>query len=310
MKIRDLKYGEKVSEPGLYRMPLLAYHDQCCIGPSISSTGLRTIDLETPAHYFATSRLNPLFDAEEAERESDDKKHFRIGRAAHLLLLEPELFSAQVVTRPDSFDSWRTKEAKRWRADQLLAGKTVLEPSDLKAVRGCASSMRNDPLYREGILDGEVEISIIWQDRATGVWLKARPDAIPKNAKMLSDLKILSDASPIAVERAVKQLGYDMQMALGGVGMHEVLDMEIEDYALVACEPKNPHAVHVATLDPELVHWARRRLRRAVNTFAHCIESGEWPGYDEFHGRPVRLTNWERERFEADDLAGRMPKSF
>ena len=59
MEIRKIAYGEKVTEPGIYDMPINWYHDDCCDGPSVSSSGLRTIELESPEHYWAHHPANP-----------------------------------------------------------------------------------------------------------------------------------------------------------------------------------------------------------------------------------------------------------
>jgi len=53
-----------------------------------------------------------------------------LGTALHTLLLEPERFADQFV--PAEYTSFRSKEAKAWKAEVEAAGKTVLatEPGD------------------------------------------------------------------------------------------------------------------------------------------------------------------------------------
>lgn len=308
MKIQKIKHGQKITEPGIYDMPISWYHDDCCDGPSISSSGLRTIETKTPAHYWADSPLNKDRIDEE---DSAEKKHFRLGRAAHLLLLEPEKFREIVVTRPAQFDSWRTNAAKEWRARAVnIEGKTVLDGDEFLAVTGIASALRGHALHRDGVLDGDIELSIIWKDQKTGVWLKARPDAIPASANVLADFKTTTDASPLAAYRSVRDFGYDMQLALGGIGMQTVLGRRMTDYVIIFVEVKRPHAILVAPIDSERIGWARLRLRRAVNTFAECLKANRWPSYEAFDGEHVMIADYEKAQIDRDKAAKTLPTEF
>lgn len=306
--IRQITHGQKITEPGVYDMPMAWYHADCCDGPSISSTGLRKIDLETPLHYWTESPLNP--ERKISDADNVEAKHFRIGRAAHLLALEPAEFRKQIVGRPPAFDSWRTDASKKWRANEILAGKTVLDPPEMEQVRGVAERLKQHPLYKEGLFEGHIEKAIIWKDQKTGVWLKSRPDAIPFSAKMLVDLKVQADSSPKATANAVKSFGYDMQLALGGIGLKAVLEMEIEDYVLCAAEVKEPHAIHVATIPQEMIGFARRRIRRSLNTFATCLRLKQWPAWDAYDGKPVGLSKWEHETLELEVKSGSLKEEF
>ena len=87
--------GKQISTPGLYAdIPIAVYHSDCCIGPSISSSGLRTIFYYSPQHYWAQSYLNPQ------RKEEDPTKALIFGRAAHHLLLGEKEFHKHFAIRP------------------------------------------------------------------------------------------------------------------------------------------------------------------------------------------------------------------
>lgn len=306
--IRTIGYGEKITEPGVYRMPMGWYHADCCAGPSISSSGLRKIELDCPAEYWDTSPYNP--DRDESAEDGVEAAYFRIGRAAHTLFLEPETFAGLFTTRPAIFKDWRTNEAKKWRADQTKSGLTVMDPHDMLKVHGVAKALREHPLTRDGFFDGELECSIIWQDRKTGVWLKSRPDSLPRSARILGDLKVLASAHPKSVRRAIRDHGYDMQLALGGIGLAAVLKMQVEDYALFAVSASRPHGTFVQPMSNDAIHWARLRLRRAVDTFARCLNEGRWPSYEDRDGEEWSYETRQVERFEKERKAGLLPKEW
>lgn len=290
-----------IGRAGIYAgVPMDAYHADLCIGPSISSSGLRTIEAKTPLHYFAGSYLNPDREPEEA------KGHFAFGRAAHTLLLGERGFREQYAVRPEQWKDWRTAASQGWRKDQQEDGKTVLIPSQLMAIRGIAKSLEAHPLVSSGILHGLVEHTIVCQDKPTGVWLKIRPDVVPMADGVLVDMKTTTDASPDAVKRAVLNHGYPMQGALGTIVMQEALGVKVTDFVLVFVEKDAPHAVAVTAIDNEWIYWARRQVRRAIDTFARCVETGEWPGYDV--EATTSMPTWLRSRFEEDAKHGLIPE--
>lgn len=307
-EIRKVKHGEKITEPGIYDMPMSWYHADCCAGPSISSSGLRTIVLKTPLHYWDESYLNPHRPVD--DQDETESVFLRIGRAGHTLLLEPELFRSQFVTRDPRFTSWMTKESKKWRLEQQLEGFTVMDPPEMLRVQGVANALRNHPLYARGLLDGDIERSLIWQDPATGVWLKARPDVIPEGSNIWADLKVVSSADARAVEKKVFGFGYDMQMALGEIGMQVLLGRSIEEFVVVCIESSRPHGIRIAPIALEEIKRARSLLRAGLTTFVECLEAGYWPSYDAQEGEYVRRPEWAAKRIDADIERGLLPKEF
>lgn len=304
MDIKRIEQGEIITEPGIYDMPLGWYHSDCCDGPSVSSTGLRRIALKSPLHFWDTSYLNP-----ERAPDSDDElegEHFRLGRAAHYRMLEPALFKANVAVRPERFDSWRTGAAKLWLADAQADGKTVLTPPDMVRVDGIAKALSEHPWHSGGILGGAVETSLVTRDSKTGIWIKSRPDSMPIDGA-ITDLKCVRDASPRAVSKAIRDLGYDLQFALAGACWFNLTGETLDQFWLVAVESSRPHAIHVASLSTASTYWARIRLRQALDTMAACLKSGDWPSYGA-DGLEHQPAPYEAERWEAEQKSGLLPK--
>jgi len=263
----------KISEPGVYALPIEVYHGQPTVGPSISSSGLRTIWNQSPAHYYVDSALNPK------RAPQPDRPAFALGRLAHKLLLEgSDGLADEFVTRPEQWSDWRTKAAQEWRDGKIAAGKTVITDADLAAVTGMAESLARHPLVEAGILDGFVERSLIWKDAKTSVWLKSRPDVVPRASGLFSDLKTTNSVADSDLERSLSDYGYHMQAALVGMASEAVLGRPMEEFALVWVEKAPPHCVRVTVLTGEDLDRGRQQLRRAIDQFAECVATGEWPG--------------------------------
>lgn len=293
--------GKKITEPCIVTdMPITTYHGDCTDGPGISSSGLRKIDSRSPAHYWATSYLNP-------QREPEEQKDaFDFGRAAHVLLLGESGFKQQFAIRPDVWTDWKKREAQDWKREQIAAGKAVLTPENVEAIKGIAASLAREPLIKAGLLQGDVERSLFWKDKKTGVWLKARPDVLPSSDGVAVDLKTCTDASPEKIQSAVMDYGYGMQGAVIGKGMKEVLGVEMTAFVLVWVEKTPPYAVNISPVDIEWIDWSGRQVRRAIDTFARCLERNEWPAYKS--EITTSMPQWLRNRLEEEVRGGLLPE--
>lgn len=299
-KLLTLAEGEKIAESGVWLIDIERYHSSCCVGPSISSSGLRTIESKTPAHYYATSYLNPNREPDEGSRALD------FGKAAHTLLLGESGFREHFAIRPDEWSDWRTNAVKAWRDEQQQAGRTVLVPEDMETIRGMSRALSAHPLIQSGILQGDIERSLIWQDKDTGVWLKSRPDVLPVSDGVVVDLKTCAEASPEAVQRSILNHGYALQGALTGRALKRVLGIDMTAFVLVFVEKAAPYAVSVVEIDQDWIGFAGRQVQRAIDRFARCVETGHWPAYED--ERVVMMPEWLRRRMEADAEVGMLPQ--
>lgn len=300
VEVRTLAPGAKVTQAGIYAgISLERYHGAITDGPGISSSGLRLIDSRSPAHYYATSYLNPNRLPEE------QKEEFNVGKAAHTLLLGEAGFRKQYAVRPDDWSDWRTNAAKAWREEAIAAGRVVLVPEHIEAIKGIRDNLAREPAIKNGLLAGQVERSLFWKDGPTGVWLKSRPDVIPESDGIVVDLKTTTDASPDKVRRAIADRGYAMQGALIRAGMKAALGVEMSDFVLVWVEKTPPYAVNITIVDPEWIEWGSRQLRRAVDTFARCVAANEWPAYPS--DSTISMPEYLRKSFEAQERYGLIP---
>lgn len=292
--------GEPISEPGLYSgIPLDDYHKQLTITTSISSGGLRKIFSKSPAHYFDTSYLNP------DPAEQDDTEALILGRAAHHLLLGEAKFGHQFCIRPDDLNGkpWHGNrtDCREWVAARKAENLTVLKGEQVEKIRGMSRSLAAHPLIRAGALNGLIEHSLIWLDEETGIWLKARPDAIPTDSADYGDLKSATDVTDEGINRAIFEHGYNMQGGLIGMGSREVLGLQMENFSLIFAESKRPHCTRVKTLKPADLELGERQIRAALRQFADCLDRGVWPGPggEQSDADYAEIPEWGRKRIEA-----------
>lgn len=261
-----------ITENGVYDIDIEAYHNdpRLCDGPSVSSSALRTILSETPAHYWAYSPLNPTRFPDESTKALD------IGKAAHCLTLgEPE-FAKYFVVSP--FDDFRKAEARAWRDEET---RTILKAHEFEEVQILAAVQKRSAQCMRAFEDGDAEKSLIWKDKETGIWLRSRPDWLPRDPgkRFTTEFKTALTIEPNKMSNAAFSYGYHMQVAMIVDGIREVLGVDPIGVALVCQEKAPPYLVELRLFTPEQIEDGRQMYRHALQLFAKCLKENHWPGY-------------------------------
>lgn len=296
-----IEESQKIREPGCFDLDIADYHSQICEGFSVSSSGLRLLEDRSPLHFWAE-----YVDPDRSEPEQ--KTHFNLGSAVHTLFLGESGFYEKFAVRPDEFKDWRTKASKEWKADMEEQGKSVLIASELEKIEAMARMLAREPMIRDhGLLSGHIERSLIWQDRETGIWLKARPDVIPPIEKTIVDLKTIgTSASDEDCQRAIGSHGYHMQLALVNMGMEAIFGRTIEEFILLFVETSKPHAYNIKPVDDRAIYFGECQIRRALRTLADCLERDHWPTYAG-NGNHAYLPGWTQKTLEQELEGGLLP---
>jgi hypothetical protein len=255
--------------PGIYTMTREAYHADPCGPPSLTSSTIKRLCLDSPAHAWAEHpRLNPAAEHEEAE-------HLDVGTAAHALLLEGRNAVA-IVDAPD----WRTKAAKEARDAARAAGQIPLLSKTWDEVLAMVAATRAQLAdHKDGgaamFTNGEPEQTIVW--REDDIWCRARLDWLRPGA--IDDFKTTSaSANPDAWTRSMFFTGVDMQAAWYLRGL-KALTGEDVIFRFAVQETYPPYALSVIGLGPDALLLAEKKLLYALELWRDCLASGRWPGY-------------------------------
>lgn len=237
---------------------------------SLSVSGAKTI-LKTPA-LFKWQQDHP--------RHSDA---FDIGSAAHALVL-----GVGAPIAPLDFDSWRTKAAQEARDEARANGMTPLLAADYARVKAMADKLSEHPLATRLLSEGEAEVSAYCEDKATGVMRRGRFDFLADG--WITDYKTTVDAAPFAFASSAAKFDYAMQAAWY-LDLARDLGREVDGFIFIVQAKEAPYEVTVCELDWASEELGRRRNRRALDTYAKCVTSGNWPGYgDDLH--TISLPRW------------------
>lgn len=283
-----------ITHPGAYEgIDNEVYHRvEICDGPSISSTGLKTIETKSPLHYWHDSPLNP------DRPEPEQKRHFNVGKAVHDLILLGDLFPKNYFILPDGYDGRLKKwqDARDERAAAEESGVPVLFHGEGQMVEAIAEVVAKDDLASLLLRSGTPEMTVAARDPQTGVWMRCRPDVLPDTTEIIPDIKTTLNAHPAAFEKQATQLGYFQSAAFYLDVIAEVFGEAAAKrrFLLIAAEKNPPYPVQIYQLDDEAIQGGRMINRRALNIFADCLKTGNWWAYTRPDQSPIQSLSMTR----------------
>lgn len=289
-----------ITTPGIYPdISIERYHgEEICDGPSISSSGLKLVDV-CPRKYWFQSPLNPNRPERKASRA------LNMGKAIHDVLEKGHLGPDFHIV-PDGFSPHHHKKWAEHMADYHAAvdrGAIVIQQSEADTATVMIEELRRHELADALFSNGVAEATLAWKDKETGVWLRVRPDWLPSARRYIPDYKSCLDASPAAFSRAVDSYDYYCSAALYLEGIWEIFGEKPHSFIFVAQEKAPPHIVQLYQLDEGARSWGAAQNRRAIRKFADCLAADKWPGY----GQPVELIDlpvWRQRDLIAQAEAG------
>lgn len=125
---------------------------------------------------------------------------------------------------------------------------------------------------------GKAELSVYWNDPATGVLCRCRPDWWRED-DVLVDLKTCEDASPEGFAKSMANWRYDVQAPFYLDGVRLATGRKPRGFVFVAVEKKPPFAVGVYVLDSESLELGRAQYVADLRAYAECLRTDTWPGY-------------------------------
>lgn len=265
--------------PGLHQgVPDDVYHARKLY--VVNKTGIDRVN-QSPAHFKVwveggVVRESPALD---------------FGQAFHCATLEPAVFAERYAVEPD-FGDCRYKDNKTardtWRAKNAFKRSLSGEHSD--AITAMAASVRAHPIAGKLLVGGVPELTVLWNDEATGLPCKSRADYYVADKQLVVDLKTTLDASEREFKRSVVSYRYHVQDALYRSGFAAV-GAPIQHFIFVAVEKTPPYAVAVYALDADAVAAGFAAARKNINTLSDCVRFDRWPSYSD-HIVTLELPKW------------------
>lgn len=284
--------------------------------PALSGTGVAAL-LESPADWL-WRQSNPM----------STTPAMMFGTLVHALTLSnyeeaedpyaftPVVVDPGVVVAP--FDSFRTAEARAWKAEQEDAGlepvsrsayQTLVEKAEDK--NHALQAKKDDAHARAWVLANAVHdhdvagrmlsepgrAEVVVSGQYDGADLKGRIDWLPDDGPIV-DLKTARALGLRAMSTALDSFGYATQLAHYGL-----LADRLERPYIIAVRNEQRPAVAVYRLGQSTWDAALRATERAWGIYATCMRTGEWPDPHTNRILDVEAPRWTIDRLNGTDLA-------
>lgn len=192
-----------------------------------------------------------------------------IGSATHKLILEPKTFHHEFVV----WDGRRAGKEYNAFKDRNYA-KDILTREEFNQIQAMRDAVFACPEAALLLSGGEAETSVFWRDPDTGVLCRARADyfKISNGKRIVIDVKTCKSAEPQQFAKDLVNMGYPIQQ-----GMY-VDGFQADSFGFIAVE-KETNTVQVYVLNAEFYEGAHVEYRKALDTWAKCLNNNEWPTY-------------------------------
>jgi exodeoxyribonuclease VIII len=226
---------------------------------------------KSPAHYLH-HQANP----------DPDTNARKLGRCAHMAVLEPVRFSLDVAvwTGGRRYGREWDEFCERNAGLELITG---VERAHCDALQKAARASLMAAPYLSG---GHAEVSVLWThdvgpevgEKERRVAMKGRIDFLTAGA--IVDLKTTKDASPEGFGREVWRYHHHTQGALYSDAVFALTGKRLP-VVFVAIETEPPHVVQPYLLADIHIEAGREEYRTLLGRLALCRAEGRWPGYRE-----------------------------
>lgn len=277
-----------VFDEGVHQdVPERVYHADCAPEPSLSSTIAKVIiNRSARAAAWKHPRLRPASAPPAPPEEYDAKRAF--GTVVHKMVLG----RGKDVVSIDAAD-FKSGAAKAARDAALADGAVPIIAAKLADAEIIAGELRE----RVDYADCPTELVLVWRDKATDgtpVWCRAMLDALDIEGPRIDDLKLTQgELSEVFVARQIASMSYDLSAAFYRRGLAHLqprLTGRIKN-RLVFGEARESFDVFAVDLKESDLHVADRKVQSAIDTFARCLATGDWPGVAP-QPRAVALPPW------------------
>lgn len=274
--------------PGLHRnVPGSHYHADHGV-----SNGMLAAMAKSPAHCYGLY-LDPARPARMATAAMG------LGTLTHCAILEPDTVAQRYVVKPPGMN-FATKEGKAWR-DAQTPGVSIVSFDDMQAAKLMGDAVRKVPVLAKLFGSGVAETSVFWDDAATGLRCRARPDWLhftSSRSAVAVDLKTIDDLTPEKVARAIAGYGYHRQQAHYSNGIRAV-GVNLEEFVFAFVSSSYPHIAVAYVLDDESREQGHEEVADLLGKFNDCQRANFWPGFGSGY-QEIGLPAWAKRSAEVE----------
>ncbi len=238
-------------------------------------------DIFAPESYLSKSVLwelnsSSLFKWRFHPREFSPTPAMQWGSLVDCLTTTPELVEEEIRISP--FLSYRTKEAKEWRDEQLAVGKTIITQQQFDEGVKASEMLMQTNVQSAEIFDNSLKQVIIGA-KISGVQFKGLVDLAPVGKDYLVDLKTTGmDFTLEGFSKAFANFGYHVQAGLYLALWNSTHPEDTRQrFKIVWQSSQPPYEVCVTELHRDEIAAGLKTALRLLGKLKHAAQEDHWP---------------------------------
>ena len=237
--------------------------------PATFAPGIYDIGIEdylNEREHVSSSMLKRVLESPEALQRYLARRHesapvLDFGTAVHCALLEPERFKAEYLALPvQRADLFHAADLALIEAERREVH--FITEVQMQAVYSIRNQVRQMPEVMALLESGLAERSLFWQDEATGIRCKIRPDLLVL-PHLILELKTTFNPSLAVFQRTALMQRYHLSAAMYLDGVRQVTGHTVNYMYLVAGRHA-PHEVLTFVPGEAMLREGERLYRRAL----------------------------------------------
>lgn len=269
----EVKKLHEINAKGTLKGIVNVSNDVYHAGPGISNSGLSLIG-RSPLHYY---------DRYLSGRPQYKTEAMIKGTIIHDALLEPTIFKNKYVPKAQVSDAdERTKKYKDAYANFILdnPGVEIVKDDFYNHVKELSDVVWTNKSFAEAVSNGKSEVSYYHKDEKTGVLCRCRADWV-RDDYLITDIKTTDDARKDSFIRKIIDYRYHVQAAFYIDIIQKTMGLKEEPrWCFAVIERKPPFAMKFYFPPDEMIDDGRMLYKKDLATYAKCIETNNWPGYN------------------------------
>jgi hypothetical protein len=210
------------------------------------------------------------------------------GTLLHTMLLEPHLFDKEYFVREKPKRVSKIGKALYSELDIERGSRQWITPEDHEQAKMMIGSLMSNKMVKSMLERSEVEQSLFFKDKETGIDCKVRADAISLKDGIVLDLKSTAiSANEDDFKFTVRKYKYDLSASFYLDGFEGFCDEPLKFLWLVV-EKSPPYSHGVYLMSPEVRQRGQQQCRGALTLYERAKAKG---GFEVAHndGRIVEL---------------------
>ena len=242
---------------------------------AISRSGIMMFS-ESPYKYWA-NYINPF----RQPKKSTPAMEF--GSTFHTFVLEPRLFGEQYTMEPEKVllkDVGREKydAYKKLLKDMGKDEKIFISSQDMTLLFNMRGALERHKEAWDLIQGAVYEQSYFWEDKESGLLIKARPDILHSN--MIVDLKTCVSADSRSFQRTMIDSGYHIQGAMIRDAVRELEGRDIPNVINICIEKTYPWSIGIKIISEEALKEGQKRYKNTLIEMKSALENNYFPDYE------------------------------